>query len=488
MADFSWSAYQQAVFDLISDRSPTAPHIAVRARAGSGKTKTGVAGLDLTDRSSSVIACAFNADIARTLSARVPEHADARTFHSVGLAACRAALGPSVKVDKDKLRGMVARLCPDDPASYRNALIRVVSLAKSTLAPFTPHALGKIATYYHLDGAPDPWTPARARFDQDAATLARRSIEDLSSIDFDDMCYLPATDSTFRVRPYDFVLADEAQDLNACQHALVRKLLGRSGRLCAIGDDRQAIYQFRGAAEGAFDALANEFDAEILSLPICYRCDSSIVELARTVVPDLEARPDAPEGKLGDCSDQDLTPRPGDFVLSRTKAPLMGHCLRLLADGVPATIVGRDIAGGLQAMIRKSKAASCEALDRWTRTHEQQAFEKLAERDPEAYEEIADRCACLRVLAADAPSIGGLTAKIERLFSDGATGGQVRLSTTHKAKGLEAPHVWMLADTYRKRPGIAEENLWYVAVTRAEHELTMVWKDMDQKGEKANGA
>lgn len=480
---YPWSPYNLAIFEAIADHDANAPHVAVRARAGSGKTTSGVHALGLTSQSDRVIACAFNSDIAKTLAERVPEWVDARTFHSVGNGAVWSSLGKTT-VDKDKVRNMARELCPQEARqqpSYITALCRVVSLAKNTLSPQSPIAMGKLADRYQIDGAPEAWTPARDEFNQRALTLLLRCAKFNGVIDFDDMVWLPVH-LNLPVRPWDFVLADEAQDLNACQHALVKKLVGRRGRLLAIGDDRQAIYQFRGAAEGSFDSLANHFEADILPLSVCYRCDASIVAHAATVVPDFEARPGAPDGIVREATTDQMLDScaPGDFILSRSKAPLMGHCLALLGDGKPATIVGRDIAGGLIGLIKKSKAASVEALTRWLNDHQTKAAERLAVEDPESYEEIADRCECLRVVARETPSIGATIDKIDRLFSEGAGRGTVRLSTTHKAKGLETDRVWMLADTYRKRPGIAEENLWYVAVTRAKHELVEVYAEQQE--------
>ena len=66
-----------------------------------------------------------------------------------------------------------------------------------------------------------------------------------------------------------------------------------------------------------------------------------------------------------------------------------------------------------------------------------------------------------------------LTRKLDMLFNDEAGATSVMCSTVHKAKGLEADRVWVLEDTLRSG-GIGEENIRYVAYTRARKELCLV--------------
>ena len=82
---------------------------------------------------------------------------------------------------------------------------------------------------------------------------------------------------------------DEAQDANKAQATLVKNSIRRTGKIIFVGDDRQAIYTWRGAGVGAFDQLIHELDADELPLTWTFRCPQRVVELARTIVPDLEA-------------------------------------------------------------------------------------------------------------------------------------------------------------------------------------------------------
>ena len=71
-------------------------------------------------------------------------------------------------------------------------------------------------------------------------------------------------------------------------------------------------------------------------------------------------------------------------------------------------------------------------------------------------------------------SVANVLERIDELFADRASHDVIVFSSTHKAKGLERERVWMLVGTYRRRPGQEEENLYYVAATRARRTLHLV--------------
>ncbi|WP_224373091.1 ATP-dependent helicase [Hyalangium versicolor] len=74
------------------------------------------------------------------------------------------------------------------------------------------------------------------------------------SVDFDDLLVLPARllreheDLKQKyTRRFRYLLVDEFQDTNLAQMDLLRLLAGESMNVCAVGDDDQAIYSWRGA-------------------------------------------------------------------------------------------------------------------------------------------------------------------------------------------------------------------------------------------------
>jgi superfamily I DNA/RNA helicase len=68
-------------------------------------------------------------------------------------------------------------------------------------------------------------------------------------------------------------------------------------------------------------------------------------------------------------------------------------------------------------------------------------------------------------------SIKKIIARIKDSFTENAE--CVLLSTAHKIKGAEAPRIAILGDTFKRRGG-EEENLRYVAITRAKDEVYFV--------------
>ena len=502
------SCYQQAVYDNVASGKG---HTVVQAYAGSGKSTTLLNALALVPRGLSIVMVAFNKSIATELAGRAPRGVDVKTLHSHGFSAVRRAL-PIVSTDRDKSFRLVDALCG---ANYEHAagLVKLVGVAKDTLACLDlvranlTTAIGQKACFESceeleaLDALVDTFgidcpddDAARAMFVEAAARVLVRSaqvktkqakpnggeltlfpageesIETLSAIDFSDMCWLPIVHN-FRVWAYDRVFVDETQDLNPCQIALVLKMVRPNGRICAVGDENQALYGFRGADADGIEKLVTTLNATTLPLSITYRCPRAVVKLAQLVVPDLEAAPNAIEGAVTNANkDYMLThATAGDMIISRSNAPLIDICLALMVRGKRAAIMGRNVGEGLARLISCSKAKSLKSLDVWMTAWAAKEAARLEKkkRDPQI---AFDQKSCIEALCEDADSIAEVLKRANDLFTDNE-GDKITLGTTHKLKGLEADRVWMLETTYRRQRGDAEAACWYVAVTRAKKEL-----------------
>ena len=281
------------------------------------------------------------------------------------------------------------------------------------------------------------------------------------------------------VGKFDVVFVDEAQDLNQAQMAMVMSAIKAGGRAIAVGDPAQSIYQFRGADSEAIPNFINKLSAKTLPLSVTYRCPKKVVELAQEVVPDIEAFEKSPDGKIENIFTNELLKKvvPGDFVLSRTNAPLIKYCMALLKSGVPANIQGRDIGANLLYFIKKSKAKTINDFIKYVNNWREQEIKRLLS-EKKNTDVIEDKTECLLNLCEGTLTIKDLKETIDKLFNDVDDNKKVIFSTTHKAKGLERDRVFVLTNTYRYGPGVTgeEANLWYVAITRSKSELYLVRK------------
>ena len=242
-----------------------------------------------------------------------------------------------------------------------------------------------------------------------------------------------------------------------------------------------SIYQFRGADSEAIPNFINKLGAKTLPLSVTYRCPKKVVKRAQEVVPDIVAAEDAKDGIVEDVSSEQLLKlvKPGDFVLSRTNAPLIKYCMALLRFGVPANIQGRDIGANLIYFIKKSKAKTINEFIDYVNSWKEIEVKRLLSEKKDTMIAI-DKSECLLNLCEGTLTIKDLKGIIEKLFNDVDDTAKVIFSTTHKAKGLERDRVFVLANTYRYGPGVEgeEANLWYVAITRCKDSLFLVRKHL----------
>jgi len=453
----------------------------VTAVAGSGKTTSLTHALKFVPRGCSVLAVAFNKKIAETLKTRVPRGVDVATCHSFGLRTITKSLG-RLQIDADKTyKGFQAMYARGGNFSREQCRVvcKVVSLAKGTLAETDEELDNLIDEYGLIDDAEGV---KRGDVIADSLALLDQAKGDVKTIDFDDMIWLP---HVLALRPvtYDRVFVDETQDLNRAQLELALKACTAfDGRILAVGDVRQAIYAFRWADKNAIPGIVERLEAKVLPLSVTYRCPRAVVDLVKDVAPELESAPNADEGIVRWVEHEELFAqcRPGEFVLSRTNAPLIGGCLRLLREGRRAVVLGRDIGANLRGIVDRSKARDVVELEQYLDTWATNETNRLLAKSPPqeaAAQLVADKKDCISALAEGCCRIDEVLSRIEKLFSDTNDTNAVVFSTVHKSKGLERDKVWLLTSTFRKGKNEEESNIWYVACTRAHKELVLVKKE-----------
>ncbi len=468
---FEPNKYQKALFSAVEHQDN---HLVVVARAGTGKTTAILEAVKRLPPSTRVLLCAFNKSIQKELEQKAPRHCDVRTLHSLGFG-CLRRLG-KFRVDADATKKIIKTYLKREDCFVKGRmgiLRKLVSLGKNTLT-HDVEGLQDLAYAFDLEegsnGAPHPAYILAVQ----ACAILEICKQNTSIIDFDDMIWLPAV-LDLKPRCYDITFVDEAQDLNACQRWMIDQTIRKNGRLVAVGDDRQAIYQFRGAGSSVLQDIKEQFDAETLPLSITYRCPKKVVEIAKRIVPDYEAADTAPEGTVKYLGREKVyeDAKPGDFVLSRTNAPLMPICLELLKQGVPAQVAGRDVGKSLIALINKSKTDEVPDLQKWLESFKDKEYNRLIPDHEASYGVLCDKIDCLHAFMEGEEFTEDVAVKIDRIFSDTDTSTRVICSTVHKSKGLERKTVWILEDTFRGG-STAEDNIYYVAITRTQESLFFV--------------
>lgn len=488
---FEPSEYQQAIFDWVAlePLQGIKRNAMIEAVAGAGKTTTLV-------------------KICKLLNMQV----SSATFHSIGLRAWQGAVGQAV-VNGDKINDLMEEL--DIARHLRPATGKLVSLAKqrgigiegvSTLIS-NMGGWEEIIDHFDLDELIPNYTP-REQVIGIAVRVLNESIAQASEvIDFEDMIYMPLY-SGVAIPQFDWVLVDEYQDTNPTRRELARRMLAPSGRFVGVGDPHQAIYGFTGADNDAMEIGIKLFDCVRLPLTVTYRCPRAVVTHAQQWVSHIQAHPSAPLGVVRHIEQKEFLavhcrPQRGfapgllddplkttDAILCRNTRPLIELAFDLIKKRIPCHVEGRDIGQGLITLVKKWKSVRTIAqlrdhLEEWSEG-EIRKFLKRGRKDKVA--SLEDKVGTLYVFMAslhDDDSTYKLIESINSLFKDTETGRKaatVTLSTVHKSKGREWPRVFLLGrntympSSYAKKGWQLEQenNLIYVAVTRAMQELIEV--------------
>ncbi|MDO8473184.1 MAG: UvrD-helicase domain-containing protein [Dehalococcoidia bacterium] len=480
---------------------------------------------------------AFNKSIAEELKSRVPPGCEACTMHSMGFRAVLAAF-PSLRgrrMNDHRTQDIVAAILGRDIWDLRKekiavlqAVEKLVGLCKMNLVGVAGLLPESSATYKTgLANGNAGSLACEAVWEYDLDQMARHYDVELNGsraevfslvpkvlevckdpnaggmIDFADMIWLPVVLNLPLVQ-YDVLLWDESQDGNKCQQQLA---LRAGKRLVLCGDRNQAIYGFAGADSAALDNMEKLLTASprgcvTLPLTVTRRCGRAIVAEANKIVPDFHAHETCPEGKVSQArypargkdgkpgvpweASYGPTVQAGDMVLCRVNAPLVSQCFRFLKDGRKAGIQGRDIGAGLVSTVKKLKADSIPDLLKKIGEWERKESEKeQAKRNPSEARLIAitDRADCLLCFTDGSACVEDAVRRIEAVFTDDKASPGIRLSSVHKAKGLESRHVYILLPEKAGMPHPMAKSAWqrdqemnlkYVAITRAIEELTWV--------------
>ncbi len=287
-------------------------------------------------------------------------------------------------------------------------------------------------------------------------------------IDFTDMLYLPYKWNQQPIKKYDFLFIDECQDLSKSQFAVAAKHGKKDGRILAVGDPSQSIYGFTGADINSFFRVKEYTKALQLPLTTCFRCPNKVIELAQTIRKDIVGnKEDA--GILDKISFDNVINlvKPGDLIISRLRAPLVLMVFSLIDKNIKVRIhedEAREIISEIKNIFKQNElnvlistlsgefyelelavkerwkwfiAKNAELIvDRTERNlyikNENNYLDKKIEFLHKKYEQWRYDC----------DTVNDIIKKIKELMS--ATENSIKLSTIHRAKGLENERVFIL--------------------------------------------
>jgi len=284
---------QKAVFH---DTGP----ILVLAGAGSGKTRVityRIARLlmDRLARPSEILAVTFTNKAAAEMKSRVDELLGAElpglwisTFHSACARLLRIEGAPDgigrhfqiydTNDQQTLIKGVIGNLKLNDKIFQPRRMLAFFSQAKNQLQ--TPE------TYepHYNDWLGDEEQKLFREYQQRMA--------ECGAVDFDDLLLLtvrllretPGLAEQYQ-RRFRHLLVDEYQDTNRAQYELVRLFAGTAGNVCAVGDEDQSIYRWRGADLRNILDFERDFPGtELVKLEQNYRSTGTILRAAGGVI------------------------------------------------------------------------------------------------------------------------------------------------------------------------------------------------------------
>ena len=268
----------------------------VFAGAGSGKTrvittKIAYAIDQLKVRPYRILAVTFTNKACKEMQDRVVDmignegrQVMIRTFHSFGVWLLRKygqliGLDPNFKIydDEDSVN-LLCQAFPDDNKKEIAGYYRKIAVLKDRME--TPGKNDeRLFRYYHKYEE-----SLKRTGNVDFADMIIKSIELLENN--------PSVKEEVQ-RRFSMVLVDEYQDSNKAQFLLLKQIVGPDTFICAVGDDDQSIYRFRGAEVKNILGFPKAFkDTKKVVLGTNYRCTESILNAARDVIVNNETRAD----------------------------------------------------------------------------------------------------------------------------------------------------------------------------------------------------
>jgi superfamily I DNA/RNA helicase len=443
---------QQTIIDS------TNPTVLVNAVAGSGKTATLMM---LANKYEKGIYLAFNKAIVKEVIPKLPMGWQCKTFNAFGL-------------------GIVKKHYPNSSVNF-NKYVSKISGPASALATKHMCMNGNISM--------SSWESTCKHFTInnshiiDAMKILKKGKANTSMISGEDMLQYPI-DNGWKSDEFDIVLVDECQDLNPQQIAFLSCIPTK--RIIFVGDAHQAIYGFRGSDPFALTKIRDMYDPFEYDMTQSFRCPKEVLKTVSRIVPNIFSTKEHGTVKHVDIHGVVF---PGDcFIISRTNSSLIKLAYNFIKKNEHFSIGSAFIT---QVKRDLNKAFSTAESLHDVNINLQEAYEKelnKARRQQWSISNIEDKYTGLLAIVKLADSAEDIKKFVKNLAMHSNSASQRKLMTIHAAKGLENNDVYFInpgaCEHFKKQTESAwekqqEDNLYYVACTRALQNLTFVekWKN-----------
>jgi DNA helicase II / ATP-dependent DNA helicase PcrA len=272
----------------------------VVAGAGSGKTRVlthRVAHLivDLKVKPNEILAITFTNKAAGEMRERLERMLGA-TARAIWILTFHAACGRILRREAERLGYRSTFSIYDDQDQIRLTKACLEELGKDPKR-FSPRGIhSQISRMKNELVSPKEAIERVASFwDQTVAEtyeLYQRRLHASNAVDFDDLLMLtvevlerfPEARERWQ-KAFRYILVDEYQDTNHAQYRLLQLLGGKHNNVCAVGDQDQSIYAFRGADIRNIMEFERDFPGtHVVTLEQNYRSTNSILRAANSVI------------------------------------------------------------------------------------------------------------------------------------------------------------------------------------------------------------
>ncbi len=432
---------------IVTSNSKT---ILVNAYAGSGKTATLML---LAEKFNNGIYLAFNKSIINEIVGKLPSGWQCKTFNSLGLSLVKKHY-PNSKVNFYKYN------------DYGNkTTVDLVNKHISMAGNNTTKSWQSTCDHFHID---------RSRIDS-AKQVLEKGKNNTSQISGEDMLQYPI-DNDWKTKEFDVVLVDECQDLNPQQLAFLDCIPTK--RIVFVGDANQSIYGFRGSDPYAIQNIIKKYKPVEYDMTQSFRCPNEVIDEIKHIVPNMYS------DKNGGTSTK-IKPVVADyedecFILSRTNNNLFKLAYKFIKNDDHFSI-GTKFITQLKTDLDKvcKKGKSIDDIRKSTVREYDMALNKARTNgwSTTSIENKYDGLLYIIDTVKDIPSF------LNSLILHSNSSSKRKLMTIHGAKGLESEIVYFIkpsqCNDYKEKAKsewekMQEDNLYYVACTRALNHLVFV--------------